>query len=293
MDWYSDPNATKPGDKWSQQDLKQLKKKLITANHILHHHGVVDAYGHISVRHPQDASIYIMCGYMAPGVVSRPEDLIEYRVEDSFPVDPEAKKGYSERFIHGEMFRMYESVNCVVHSHAQDVLPYATSEVPLMPVFHMAGFLGKKVPVFDIATLYQPGEAQDLLVRNACLGTELASKFTSPGVVLPDSADKIVKTDHTVVLMRRHGYTTHGPDIETAVYRAIYTKANASVQTNSLLIQQAWSQGSSLGGLTPVLQPLTEEMCDGCDRMNTGTQDKPWRLWVAEVENLPLYVNMG
>lgn len=80
---------------------------------------------------------------MAPAVVSSPADLIEYYVEDSATVDPEAKKGYSERFIHGELFKRFPEVNCVVHSHAEAVLPYVTSGVPLLPVFHMAGFLGK------------------------------------------------------------------------------------------------------------------------------------------------------
>jgi ribulose-5-phosphate 4-epimerase/fuculose-1-phosphate aldolase len=83
-----------------------------------------------------------MCGYMAPGVVSSSEDLIEYYVADGSTVDPNAKKGYSERFIHGEMFKKFPAVNCVIHSHAEAVLPYVTSGVPLLPVFHMAGFLG-------------------------------------------------------------------------------------------------------------------------------------------------------
>ena len=121
----------------------QLRRKLITANHILHHHGVVDAYGHVSVRHPGESGTYIMCGYMAPALVTYPDDLIEYRVEDSSPVNPGAKKGYSERFIHGEMYRRFPGVNCVVHSHSEAVLPYVASGVPLKPVFHMAGFLGE------------------------------------------------------------------------------------------------------------------------------------------------------
>ena len=84
-----------------------------------------------------------MCGYLAPAIVTSSDDLIEYWVKDSSPIDPNAKKGYSERFIHGELFRMYPAINCVVHSHAEAVLPYVTSGVPLLPVFHMAGFLGE------------------------------------------------------------------------------------------------------------------------------------------------------
>ncbi|KAK0611664.1 class II aldolase/adducin N-terminal [Immersiella caudata] len=281
MDWYSNPSSHSTD--WNTQNINELKRKLITANHILHQQDVVDAYGHISVRCPGAPDRYLMCGYMAPGLVTSPDDLIEYWVKDSSPVSPDAKKGYSERFIHGEMFKRFPGVNCVVHSHAEAVLPYVTSGVPLMPVFHMAGFLGHDVPVFDIATVYSDGEQEDLLVRNSHLGTALASKFGTSDVD-PSSPE------HSVVLMRRHGYTTHGKDIETAVYRAIYTKVNAGVQTNAMLLRSAMPST-----MKPKfeLEPLTDDQCKGCIKMNEGTQDKPWKLWAAEVEKSSLYINRG
>lgn len=94
------------------------------------------------MRHPENPDRYIMSGYLAPALVEDVDDLIEYYVDGSDPVDPNAKKGYSERFIHGEIFKRYPAVNSVVHSHAESVLPYVTSNVPLKPVFHMGGFLG-------------------------------------------------------------------------------------------------------------------------------------------------------
>ncbi|KAK4452228.1 Adducin-related protein 2 [Podospora aff. communis PSN243] len=282
MDWYSNPSSSNATD-WNAQNVNELKRKLITANHILHQQDVVDAYGHISVRCPGEPDRYLMCGYMAPALVTSPDDLIEYWVKDSSPVSPDAKKGYSERFIHGEIFKRFPGVNCVVHSHAEAVLPYVTSGVPLMPVFHMAGFLGLDVPVFDIETVYSAGEQQDLLVRNADLGTALASKFVTKDA-------NASSPEHSVVLMRRHGYTTHGKDIETAVYRAIYTKVNAGVQTNAMLLRSAMPST-----MKPKFElgPLTDEMCRGCIKMNEGTQDKPWKLWAAEVEKSPLYINRG
>jgi hypothetical protein len=87
-----------------------------------------------------------MCGYLAPACVTTSDDLIEFYVKDSSTVDLNAKKGYSARFIRGEVFKMYPRVNCVVQSHAEAVLPYVTSGVPLMSVFHMAGFLGMFTP---------------------------------------------------------------------------------------------------------------------------------------------------
>ncbi|KAK0702789.1 class II aldolase and Adducin N-terminal domain-containing protein [Lasiosphaeris hirsuta] len=282
MDWYSETLASSAAD-WNVQSVSDVKRKLITANHILHQQGVVDAYGHISVRCPGTPDRYLMCGYMAPGLVTSPDDLIEYWVKDSLPTSPLAKKGYSERFIHGEMFKKFPAVNCVVHSHAEAVLPYVTSGVPLMPVFHMAGFLGNDVPVFDIGTVYNPGEQQDLLVRDSRLGSALAFKFAKDETEVPSP-------EHSVVLMRGHGYTTHGKDIETAVYRAIYTKVNAGVQTNAMLLRSALP--STIKAKFE-LEPLTEEMCHGCIKMNEGTQDKPWKLWAAEVEKSALYVNRG
>ena len=123
-------------------DLNQLLRMLITANHILHYHSVVDAYGHISVRHPSNPETFIMSGYLAPALVESPSNLIEYHIRDASPVDPQAAPGYSERFIHSEILKRFPAVNCVLHSHAEAVLPYTVTGVPMLPVFHMAGFLG-------------------------------------------------------------------------------------------------------------------------------------------------------
>src|SRR5215469_8872019 len=140
--------------------------------------------------------------------------------------------------------------------------------------------------------MYQPGDQQDMLVRNTRFGTSLAEKFAR----VQNNSQAESMPEHAVVLMRRHGYTTHGVDIETAVYRAIYTKINAGVQTNAMAIRSAFAQSlgpSNMPRETGLFEPLSKEMCEGCLKMNEGTQDKPWRLWVTEVEKLPLYTNNG
>ncbi len=86
-----------------------------------------------------------MSGDRAPALVSSHLDLIEYYVEDSSPVDPESKKGYQERFIHSEIYKRFPYIQSVVHSHSEAVLPYTMNGVPMLPVFHIAGFLGKTV----------------------------------------------------------------------------------------------------------------------------------------------------
>ena len=115
---------------------------LITANHILHYHDVLDSMGHVSVRNPNNASTYFIALQMGPAVVSGPEDIGEYLVSDSSPVG-DTKGGYAERYIHSEIFKRYPDINSVVHSHAEDVLPYTVlNSVQLQPTYHMAGFLG-------------------------------------------------------------------------------------------------------------------------------------------------------
>src|SRR5689334_21095246 len=97
-------------------DIPATKRTLITANHILHHQGqVLDAYGHISVRHPSNRSVFLMSRYIPAALVSSPSDIVEYRVEDAEPVDPNAPRGYTERFIHSELYKRYEAVNSVCH----------------------------------------------------------------------------------------------------------------------------------------------------------------------------------
>jgi ribulose-5-phosphate 4-epimerase/fuculose-1-phosphate aldolase len=222
-------------------------------------------------------------------MVSSPTDLIHYNVPDSSPVDPHAQKGYSERFIHGEIFKRFGSVNCVIHSHAEEVLPYVVSMgVKLKAVYHMSGFLGSEgVKVFDIAPLYRQGEQQDMLVNNARFGAALAEKFVAEGSAAETP-------EETVVLMRRHGFTVVGRDLVTAVYRGIYTRINAEAQTKAMSIAQSGmidNYTTHTDGMGIGFQALTAEQVVGCSVMNEAFHDKPWRLWVREVERLPLYEN--
>lgn len=126
-----------------------------------------------------------------------------------------------------------------------------------------------------------------MLIRDARLGTALAKSFSRT----PDSNSPTL--DHNIVLMRRHGFTTHGTDIETAVYRAVYTKTNAAAQTNTFLLSNAFGNGQPGAIASGGFEPMSQQMLQDCQVMNVGTQDKPWALWVAEVENNGLYKNNG
>lgn len=129
-------------DSQDQRELKEILHTLVTASHICHYHGVLDSYGHISVRNPNNPSTFFLSYNLAPALISDLDDLVEYRVDDAEPVNPARKAGYSERCIHSEILKKYAHVNSVIHSHAPDVLPFCISDVPLRPSIHMAGFLG-------------------------------------------------------------------------------------------------------------------------------------------------------
>ncbi|KAF2812360.1 arad-like aldolase/epimerase [Mytilinidion resinicola] len=261
--------------------LPSILRDLITANHILHHASIVDGYGHISIRHPAQPSVYIMAGYLAPAIVSTAEDMIEYHIADGAPVDPNAKKGYSERYIHGEIFKRFPGVHCVIHSHSEAVIPFMVAGVPLRPAFHMAGFLGESVPTFDITPLYTPTSQRDMLVNSVPLGAALASHFAAPAA----PADSALP-DNLVVLMRHHGFTTCGESIQDAVFRAIYTHKNAAILSSAATLRAA--HGLEAGGL----DYLSEQETEGCRRMNEATADKAWRGWVEEVRAVSLYRNV-
>src|SRR6186713_2699089 len=122
---------------------------LVVANRILANEGIVDGYGHVSVRNPADSNRYFLARAGAPALVTS-ADIVEYDL-DSAPVSGTGT-GYTARFIHGEIYKARPDVKAVVHCHCLDVIPFAAARVPLRPMYHMGYFIGEGVPVFDIRT---------------------------------------------------------------------------------------------------------------------------------------------
>ena len=223
-----------------------LVEDLVAANRILFDHGVVDAFGHVSVRHDRDPSRFLLARNMAPGLVTA-DDIVEFDL-DGNPVTARGRPVYLERFIHGEIYRERPDVGAVVHSHAPAVVPFGTvPSVALQPIWHMSGFLGQGVPVFEIRDA--AGDASDLLIRNNRLGRALALSLG----------------DACVVLMRGHGATVVGATLKESVFRAVYTQMNAELQI----------QARQLGPIT--------FLTDGEARATTvsvGSQiERAWALW--------------
>ncbi|KAI0457523.1 class II aldolase and Adducin N-terminal domain-containing protein [Xylaria acuta] len=265
-------------------NLTQLFATFINALHILHHNGVLDAYGHLSVRNPANPATFFLSRNVAPALVSSPDDIVEYYVSDASPVGPNAPDGFIERYIHSETYKRFSQISTVVHSHSPAVIPYGVSGVPLKPLIHMAGFLGERVPVFDIAEHYGDNDTQDLLVRSVALGAALAAEFSAGSGETNKSLP-----DYYVTLMQSRGFTTCATGIEAVVYQAIYTQVNAQVQSEALASKHAyWGLGLNSGY---DLTYLTQQQARDSWASNMGTVQRPWGLWVREVKVSPLYAN--
>lgn len=265
------PMANTTPDHSSDAELSLFRRKLIDASHILHYHGVLDAYGHVSFRHPFRPDEFVMSRSIAPGTVSSPEDLVTYSVRDASPVEDTQVAGFIERMIHSETYKRHSHVQSIVHSHSEDVVSYSIAGVPFRACYHMAGFLGARgAPVFDIAKHTGPDDLPNMLVCNTRLGAALATCFDDGSVV---------------ALMRGHGFTTVAGSIELAVLQAVYTKKNAIISTTALSIQAALSQGPQ------GLQYLSDREAESAAKANESTAQRPWRLWVEEVRACSLYTN--
>jgi HCOMODA/2-hydroxy-3-carboxy-muconic semialdehyde decarboxylase len=225
-----------------------LQVQLSHANHILFDQGVLDAFGHVSVRSAERDDRFLLARNMAPVLVA-PEDVQEYDLDGNTD-DPATS--YLERFIHAEIYRARPEVRAVVHSHSASVIPFGLSATPLRALFHMAGFLVDGVARFEIRDV--AGDATDLLVRDSRLGAALATALGSA----------------PFALMRGHGSVAVGSSLPLAVYRAVYAEENAALQLRSM----------SLGEV----EPLTMGEGKAAAETNAGQVARAWDMWLRLAE---------
>jgi HCOMODA/2-hydroxy-3-carboxy-muconic semialdehyde decarboxylase len=195
-------------------DLLPLVRDLVVANRILASENVVDAYGHVSVRHPDDPGRFLLATSIAPEMVEEGH-IIEFDL-DGAPVRDDGRPLYHERFIHAGIYEARPDVQAVVHAHAEDVLPFSISPTPLRPVIHSGSFIGARVPVWDIADRFGPDT--NMLVTSMEQARDLACRLG------PDN----------VVLMRGHGFSAAARSLIEAVRIAVYLPRNARVLMNAL-----------------------------------------------------------
>jgi HCOMODA/2-hydroxy-3-carboxy-muconic semialdehyde decarboxylase len=222
---------------------------LVAANRILSNEGVVDGFGHVSVRHDSAPGVFLLARSMAPGLVTA-GDIMAFGLDGEAP-SGDRRTAYVERYIHSEIYKALPEVRAVVHSHSPAVIPFGVTAARLQPVYHMSSFLGDDVPVFEIRDT--AGDATDMLIRTPALGAALARSLGQA----------------TVALLRGHGNVVVGRSIPEVVFRAIYTEMNARLQADALRLGDG--RVTYLSGGEAAASMAT----------NAAVLTRAWELWKA------------
>jgi HCOMODA/2-hydroxy-3-carboxy-muconic semialdehyde decarboxylase len=220
-------------------------EELVTANRILAAERVVDAFGHVTIRHPERPDRYLMARARAPECVEV-EDVMEFTLEGT-AIDPRGRKAYAERHIHGAIYEMYPAVQAVVHNHSPSVIPFGITKTALRPVMHMCASMGSQVPVWDSRTSF--GDT-NLLVTSMVMGRDLATALGT----------------HTVALMRGHGCVVAGASLREVVFNSVYLELNAELQLKA----------SALGAITFLSDGEVEAVLA---TRSSFTYERAWEYW--------------
>jgi HCOMODA/2-hydroxy-3-carboxy-muconic semialdehyde decarboxylase len=226
-------------------ELDQSLKNLVIANRILAHQNVVDAYGHVSMRHPTRPDHFLLSRSRSPELVTE-ADIMEFTL-DGKVVGDDKRPPYLERFIHGSLYEARADVHAVVHSHAEETLPFGLTDVALKPVIHVASSIGPVVPVWDIAEKF--GSDTNLLVTNVDHGRDLAKRLGQG----------------RVALMRGHGFAAAGGTLMDVVRLSVYLPVNARVMTAAMR-------------LSPNFKTLAPGEIEGRGGFNPRAPES-WRAW--------------
>ena len=233
-------------------DLSDIRNQVALANRMLANEGVLDAFGHVSMRHPTDPGRYLLSRSRSPGLIEA-ADILEFTL-DSDPVEPPTVQLYAERVIHGCIYQARDDVMAVCHHHAPAVMPFAVAGVPLVPVFHVAAVMGQTVPFWDQRDDF--GDS-NLLVVKPEEGRSLARALGT----------------HSAVLMRRHGATVVGANVRELVFRSIAMCQNADYQMRAL----------ALGGFGPLTPGETK--LAGAINLSPVPLSRAWDYWTARAQN--------
>ncbi len=225
----------------------QLVRDLVAANRVLAREGVLDGWGHVSVRHNLDPNRYLLSRSVAPEFVSA-GDILEFDLDNN-AVNGRGRDLYTERFLHGEIFKARPDVVAICHCHAPSVIPFGVTDIPLRPMYHRAAFVALGVPTFEIR---DAAGMTDLLIRNPALGRALAQSIA----------------DKPAVLMRGHGATVVAPTLPRLVGRSIFLALNATLQMQAMLMTG--------GGTINYLDPEEARLIEAREGYGLG---RAWEAW--------------
>lgn len=231
--------------------MERIIKDLVIANRILANEGVLDSFGHVSVRHPERPDRYFLARSCSPGIVEE-SDIVEFSL-DGVPIKSENRPLYLERHLHGGVYETHPGVNAVLHAHADDMLPFTITDIPMRPVIQSVGDMGATIPVWDIADKF--GDDTDLLVCTMDQGRDLAR------CLLPNK----------VALLRGHGFVSVDVNLISLVRLAVFLPRNARV------LMAATTLGTPIKAIKPGEIAARLRLDPASPSMRRG-----WEYWARE-----------
>lgn len=225
--------------------MVDVREELVTANRILAREGVVDAFGHVSVRDPEHPGRYLLSRARAPERIEV-ADVMEFTL-DGAPIDAAGRTPYAERHIHGAVYAARRDVQAVVHNHSPSLVPFGITGTELRPVMHMCASMGARVPLWDSRTTF--GDT-NLLVTTITMGEDLA-RALGP---------------RPVILMRGHGCVVAGMSLREVVFNSVYLELNAALQMRA----------STLGEITFLSDGEVEAVLS---TRSSFTYERAWEYW--------------
>ncbi len=230
--------------------LATTREEVAIANRILAHEGLLDAFGHVSMRHPGDPNRFLISRHRAPELV-QPADIVELNLEGE-PAVPTTFRLYGERIIHASIYAARPDVMAICHHHAPSVLPYAIARAEFVPVYHLGATMGPKVPYWD---------SKDEFGDTALV------------VVTPQEGASLARAlgPYWMILMGRHGATVVGTSLREMVFRTVYSARNAELQTQARLL-----------GTVNRLSPAEAEKAAAYN-LRPAPMERAWDYWAMRL----------
>jgi len=234
--------------------LAAAREEVAVANRILANEGLLDAFGHVSMRHPGDPGRFLISRHRAPELVQA-ADIVELDLAGE-PAVPTPFRLYGERIIHAAIYAARADVMAICHHHAPSVLAYAIARAELVPVYHLGALMGPKVPYWDS--------------RDEFGDTALV-------VVTPEEGASLAKAlgPYWMILMGRHGATVAGASLREMlremVFRTIFSARNAELQTQARLL-------GAVNRLSPA-----EAVKAAAHNLRPAPMERAWDYWVMRL----------
>ena len=203
------------GFKGMARSPKEAIEHVVLANRILANEGVLDAFGHVSLRNPENSNTYFQSRSLSPQFVTR-KDVLEIDLDGNVVTKTDMRP-YGERIIHAAVLKARPDVNAVFHGHPLQVIPFTVTNTPIRPIAHFGGMFYEGIPLYDDYDV-----SSGMLIATREEGERIARALGSS----------------RALLMRGHGCVVVGDSIQSMVMAAINLRDNAQVQLWAMQLGQ-------------------------------------------------------